>query len=649
MEAAGKKRIAAILAIDMAGYSAHAARDAAAAATAVKALHARVRTVAAARGGRVFSTAGDGLMCEFAAASEAVAAAADLLSEAPAEAPAVRIGVHLGEAFEHEGGDLLGHGVNVAARLEALAQPGAAMISRAAGEMVQGPLRARLIPVGKVALDKMDEMVEAFALDPAAPPGQARPPRRKRTQVMMLAALAGALALIALLASGVLAPRPALNDQAALDLVAQQVMAKLAAEAANEPSNASLSAVAALAASREPNARAAFAFLRAGETDQAVTTLERFGADLAQRGVNAEASNAFLRASQVAGFLNPQRALDNARRAVSADTNSKAALEQMLTMTRALEGYAAAKRQARAIIARERQPSAIRAFAYAMIVLMADQWAWDQDAARALAALNREAPRFPNDAYLQAASALARGGAAVWTRAPLADVMRHYDDAYARFQRIPGSEWRGQHGLVLAAIAGGDVERVWTLGRSFVAERERQGWPPELDMLRLNCIEGALILGLLEEARPYCVAAANNQRSVVTAWQARLILSLEERRLDDTDREAAALRALMPSLAADQSAFAQEVLDYVTMYAGLLRGNLTVADRAMNAKRAGLLRSGRIEESAQVLILAARIDLAMGRKQRACPRFAEAAQVYTSYGANPGALFTERMAREAGC
>lgn len=644
MEAAGKKRLAAILAIDMTGYSAQAERDAAAAAVAVKALHARVRAAAAARGGRVFSSAGDGLMCEFPAASEAVAAAADLLGAHPEGAPAVRIGVHLGEAFEHDGADLLGHGVNVAARLEALAQPGAALISRAAADMVQGPLRARLTPVGKVSLDKMDETIEAFALDPAAPPGKARPPRRKRA-LITIGALAGAAVLIAAI-SMLNTTRPA---GAGVDAVAQEVMARLAAEAEHSPGDASLSAVAALAASREPNARAAFAFLRAGEIDQAVTTLERFGADLSLRGVKDEAANAYLRAALVAGFLDPQRALDNARRAVNADPNSKAALQELLTMTRAREGYQAARRAAREIIAKERAPSPIRAFAYAMIVLLADQWAWDQDAARALEALNREAPRFADDEYLQATAALARGGAAVWTRAPLAEAARHYDDAFARFQRIPGSEWRGQHGLILAAIASGDVERVWTLGRNFVAERERQGWPPEPDMLRLNCIEGALLLGLLDEARPYCVAAANNQRNVVAAWQAKLILSLEERRLEDTDREAAALRALLPSLAPDQRAFAQEVLDYVTMYAGLLRGQLGAADRAMNAKRAALLRAGRIEESAQVLILAARIDLAMGRKERACPRLAEAALVYTSYGADPGALFTERFARQAGC
>jgi len=58
-------------------------------------------------------------------------------------------------------------------------------------------------------------------------------------------------------------------------------------------------------------------------------------------------------------------------------------------------------------------------------------------------------------------------------------------------------------------------------------------------MMRGNCIVGVLMLGLLEEARPYCVAASDNQRDPVAAWQAKLILDLEEHRLDDAERDAA--------------------------------------------------------------------------------------------------------------
>src|SRR5512145_2662849 len=163
----------------MAGYSSRAEADAASAASAVRDLHARVRAAAGAHDGRVFSTAGDGLMCEFAAASEAAAAARDILTGAPAGAPPMRIGVHLGEVYEQDGGDLLGHGVNVAARLEHAAAPGTALISRAAADVVQGDLRTQLAAGGRVALDKMNETIEVFVLDPAAKPGHARRPRRQ--------------------------------------------------------------------------------------------------------------------------------------------------------------------------------------------------------------------------------------------------------------------------------------------------------------------------------------------------------------------------------------------------------------------------------------------------------------------------------------
>lgn len=649
---AGRKRVAAILAIDMQGYSALAEQDAATAAAAVAALHARVRAAAEARQGRVFSTAGDGLMCEFPAASEAVAAAADMLASNPADARPVRIGVHLGEAFEHEGGDLLGHGVNVAARLEQLARPGTALISRAAGDMVQGKLRARLAPAGRVELAKMDETVDAYVLDPFAKPGRPRMPRRKRMQLLAAGGAAAVLALTALIFMfGALSPRQtALDNPATVDRVAQEVMARLAAESSSDPRDVSLRAVADLAASREPNAEAAFAFLRAGETDQAVTTLERFGADLAQRGVRQEAANAYLRAALIAAFLDPRRALDNARRAVSADPQSKAAIEELVTMTRVLEGDEAARRAAREIIAREREPSPTRAFAYAMIVANSSRYSWDQSAQRALEALNREAPLFPDDTYLQAAAALARGNAAYQRDAGIAELQRHYEEANTLYQRIPGSEWRGQYGLIAVEFYSGDVERIWSLGRTFIAERERQGWPPHPTMLRSNCVVGVLLLGLLEEARPYCLAVADNRRDPVAGWQAKLILDLEERRLHDAERDADALRALMPNLTREQRVFAGEVLDYAAIYLALLRGDLATADRITASKRAALTRRpGGREEEAQTLIFVARIDLAMGRKDRACARLDEAARVYSSYGADRGALFAERQARQAGC
>ncbi|MGD9981878.1 MAG: hypothetical protein AB7H66_14045 [Hyphomonadaceae bacterium] len=117
-QAEGNRRLATILAVDIVGYSAAAERDQAAAAQQVAALRARVVELAALHGGRLFHTAGDGFMMEFPLASAAVRAAVALLNEAADAAgtlPRVRAGAHLGEVIV-DGDDLLGHGVNVAAR-----------------------------------------------------------------------------------------------------------------------------------------------------------------------------------------------------------------------------------------------------------------------------------------------------------------------------------------------------------------------------------------------------------------------------------------------------------------------------------------------------------------------------------------------------
>ena len=171
--AADKKRIAIILALDMAGFSSRTETDEQSAVASVAALRARVAAAATAYGGRIFNTAGDGIMLEFAAASEALQAVLDLLTRAPADAPPIRIGMHVGEIAVAESGDLLGHGVNVAARLEALAQPGMALVSRAVADLVRGDLHGHLVPCGRVALDGLGPAVDGRALDDQ--PARGRP------------------------------------------------------------------------------------------------------------------------------------------------------------------------------------------------------------------------------------------------------------------------------------------------------------------------------------------------------------------------------------------------------------------------------------------------------------------------------------------
>src|SRR5690242_20731695 len=93
-DGAPARRLASIVAIDMAGYSRRTEADEQAAIEAVAALKARVADAVRAHGGRVFNTAGDGFMLEFPTASGALAAAEQIAASGD---PPVRVGVHLGE------------------------------------------------------------------------------------------------------------------------------------------------------------------------------------------------------------------------------------------------------------------------------------------------------------------------------------------------------------------------------------------------------------------------------------------------------------------------------------------------------------------------------------------------------------------------
>jgi TolB-like protein len=104
-------------------------------------------------------------MLDFGSSLAAVEAAFEL---AEACEPKVRVGVHLGDVVVQPNGDLLGHGVNVAARLMAQSSPGAVLISAAVRQTIRGPIADRLQSRGMLKLDKMAETIEAFALTVAA-------------------------------------------------------------------------------------------------------------------------------------------------------------------------------------------------------------------------------------------------------------------------------------------------------------------------------------------------------------------------------------------------------------------------------------------------------------------------------------------------
>lgn len=163
----GGTKLAAIMSVDVAGYSAMSELDESEAIALVTRLRAALHQVAAESAGRIFNTAGDGFMLEFASAAGALDAAETL--RAGIGRDRLRIGVHIGDVRIDANGDLLGHCVNVAARLQQMAQPGGVVVSMDVRRAVRGKLAQRLQAAGSVQLDKMSEAIEIFSLGAKAP------------------------------------------------------------------------------------------------------------------------------------------------------------------------------------------------------------------------------------------------------------------------------------------------------------------------------------------------------------------------------------------------------------------------------------------------------------------------------------------------
>ena len=171
-----RRRLAAILAADVMGYSRLVGLDEAGTVARVRALFREVAQPEVARaGGRVFKAVGDGFLAEFPSAVGAVACAAAIQAATEARAAddpeerrvRVRIAVHLGDVLV-EGTDLFGDGVNVAARLEALADPGGVVLSAPVADAVRGRIAQALDDLGERSLKNIDRPVRVFRLSPAS-------------------------------------------------------------------------------------------------------------------------------------------------------------------------------------------------------------------------------------------------------------------------------------------------------------------------------------------------------------------------------------------------------------------------------------------------------------------------------------------------
>lgn len=158
--------------------------------------------------GRVFNTAGDALLGEFQSAVEAVRCACEVqrqLREASKDDAGrlhYAIGINIGDVVQ-QGGDLLGDGVNVAARLEGIAGPGGICISRSVVEHVAAKLPLCLVDAGHHSLKNIPEPVHAFTVDLDGKP-TAKPTRAYRAPAPGMGVPVALAAAGVIVAAGVL-------------------------------------------------------------------------------------------------------------------------------------------------------------------------------------------------------------------------------------------------------------------------------------------------------------------------------------------------------------------------------------------------------------------------------------------------------------
>lgn len=159
------RRLMAVLAADIVGYSAAMERDEAGTLERLRGLRGRVDAVIARHGGEITGTAGDSVLAVFASALAAVDCAVEMQAAPGGEdALRFRVGVNVGDVIRQDG-DVFGDTVNVAARLEALAEPGGICVSRAVRDHVGKQRRYAFEDLGLKAVKNIAEPVSAHRID----------------------------------------------------------------------------------------------------------------------------------------------------------------------------------------------------------------------------------------------------------------------------------------------------------------------------------------------------------------------------------------------------------------------------------------------------------------------------------------------------
>ena len=196
-----QRRLAAILAADVAGYSRLMGEDEEGTLATLKAYREVIDGLIAGHEGRVFGSAGDSVIAEFASAVEAVRCAVNIqrdLEERNADLPddhrmRFRIGINLGDVMV-DGNNLLGDGVNIAARVEGLAEPGGICISGAVFQQVKKRLDLAYEDLGEREVKNIAEPVSIYLVRIAksvSPPSPALPNTRPSIAVLPFENMSG--------------------------------------------------------------------------------------------------------------------------------------------------------------------------------------------------------------------------------------------------------------------------------------------------------------------------------------------------------------------------------------------------------------------------------------------------------------------------
>ena len=186
------RKLAAILVADVVGYSRLAGTDEDRTLARLRGLRSDLIDPAiAAHHGRIVKRTGDGIIIEFRSVVDAVRCAIEVQNGMverntglpPERRIEFRVGVHLGDVVEEADGDLMGDGVNIAARLESICDPGAICLSEDAYRQVKGRLDLAVTDLGTKELKNIAEPIRVYSLDVGEPtqPKPARAPAPEKS------------------------------------------------------------------------------------------------------------------------------------------------------------------------------------------------------------------------------------------------------------------------------------------------------------------------------------------------------------------------------------------------------------------------------------------------------------------------------------